>query len=161
MTSNLEADLKRLIDRQEIEALKYRYAYLCDQDYDADALAELFTPDATWDGDGFGVQKGQAAIKAFFVNAGRSISFATHYLLNPLIEIDGDAATGTWMLWQSMVMRDTAQAYWLMGRYTDTYVRVDGQWKIASLKMTMLSFTPYEEGPGKTLIATLGGRSQS
>jgi hypothetical protein len=155
MSSSLANALKQRIDTQAIERLKYRYAYWCDRDYAPDAIADLFMPDATWDGDLFGVQTGRAAIRAFFEGAGKQVSFSTHYLLNPEIELSGDMATGRWMLWQQMVLRNTDQAYWLMGRYTDTYVRLDGEWKIASLKLKILSFTPYEEGPGKTLIATI------
>jgi hypothetical protein len=155
MSSSVVNDLKQRLDTQAIETLKYRYAYWCDQDYAPDAIADLFLPDATWDGDLFGVQEGRAAIRAFFKEAGRQVSFSTHYLLNPEIELSGDAATGRWMLWQQMVLRDTGQAYWLMGRYADTYVRFGGDWKIASLKLKILSFSPYEEGPGKTLIATI------
>lgn len=155
MSSSAAHDLKRRLDTQAIETLKYRYAYWCDQDYAPNELADLFLPDATWDGDLFGVQVGRAAIRAFFQEAGRQVSFSTHYLVNPEIELSGDAATGKWMLWQQMVLRGTGQAYWLMGRYTDTYVRFGGEWKIASLKLKILSFTPYEEGPGKTLIAAI------
>lgn len=153
MPKSQAQELKERLDKQAIEALKYRYAYLCDQDYAPDALAELFLPDATWDGDQFGAVAGRAEIRAFFEEAGRQVAFTTHYLLNPEIEIAGDTATGKWMLWQQMVLRGTGQAYWLMGRYTDRYARAGGQWKIAAIKMKMLSFTPYEEGPGKTLIA--------
>lgn len=158
MRPSLMSSLKRRIDREAIEALKYRYAYLCDQDYDPDGIAELFLPDATWDGDQFGVQQGRAEIRAFFEEAGRQVAFSTHYLLNPEIEVDGDTATGKWMLWQQMVLRGTSEAYWLMGRYTDTYVCVAGHWKIAALKLKILSFTPYEEGPGETLMATVGAQ---
>ncbi|TNE60857.1 MAG: nuclear transport factor 2 family protein [Alphaproteobacteria bacterium] len=157
MLASVTNDLKQRLDKVAIEALKYRYAYLCDQDYAPDALADLFLPDATWDGDQFGVQKGQAAIRVFFEEAGRQVSFSTHYLLNPEIDVQGDTATGTWLLWQQMVMRGTDQAFWLMGRYTDTYARTAGQWTFASLRMKILSFTPYEQGPGKTLIAAIAG----
>lgn len=115
---------------------------MCDQDYAPDTIADLFLPDATWDGDQLGVQEGRAAIRAFFAEASRQVPFSTHYLLNSEIELDGDTATGTWMLWRQMVMRDTGQAYWPRGRYTDTYVRLADQWKIAALRMKMLSFTP-------------------
>ena len=158
MSPSVVNDLNQRLDRQAIETLKYRYAYWCDQDYAPDAIADLFLPDATWDGDQFGIQEGRSAIRAFFEEAGRRVSFSTHYLLNPEIVLNGDATTGTWMLWQQMVLRDTGKAYWLMGRYTDTYARVAGRWKIASLQMRMLSFTPYEEGPGRTLIATVPER---
>lgn len=155
MSLPLESDLRQRLDKVAIEALKYSYAHWCDQDYAPDAIANLFLKEATWDGGLFGVHEGQAAIRAFFEEAGRQVSFTTHYLLNPEIGLDGDMAVGKWLLWQQMVLRETGQAYWLMGRYTDTYARVADQWKIASIKLKILSFTPYEDGPGKTLITTI------
>ena len=39
----LERRIRRLEDLEEIKQLKARYAAYCDANYDADALAELFT----------------------------------------------------------------------------------------------------------------------
>ena len=47
---SLEKRIQVLEDIEEIKKLKHRYCALCDADYDADALAELFTEDAVWDG---------------------------------------------------------------------------------------------------------------
>ena len=73
------------------------------------------------------MQRGRDAIRAFLEDAGRLVSFSTHYLLNLEIEMDGDTARGTWLLWQQMVLRETGQAYRQMGRYTDTYARSASQ----------------------------------
>ena len=48
--ASLERRIKVLEDKEEIKQLKHRYCCLCDNTYDADALAELFTEDAVWDG---------------------------------------------------------------------------------------------------------------
>ena len=47
--ASLERRIKELEDKEEIKQLKHRYCCLCDNTYDADALAELFTEDAVWD----------------------------------------------------------------------------------------------------------------
>lgn len=51
--------------------------------------------------------------------------------------------------------RETGQAFWLMGRYADAYLRIAGEWKISALKMAILSFTPCKAAPSKRLIAPL------
>ena len=153
MSEETEANLQRLLDIEAIRTLKYRYGALCDDDYRADGLAALFTKDAVWDGGPFGRYEGREAIRAFFAGAPAAVSFAVHYLINPIIEIDGDRAEGQWSLWQSMVFRETSKAYWLIGQYTDQYVRTAGGWLFAGVSLKVRVLTPYDLGPGKVLIA--------
>jgi SnoaL-like protein len=50
----MERRLQSLEDAEAIRNLKSRYAALCDDNYDADGIAALFTEDATWDSPGLG-----------------------------------------------------------------------------------------------------------
>jgi hypothetical protein len=149
----IETGLERLLDIEAIRVLKYRYGALCDDDYKSDGLAALFTEGAVWDGGPFGRYEGREAIRAFFAGAPAAVSFAVHYLINPIIEVDGDTATGQWSLWQSMVFRTTSKAYWLIGRYTDQYVREADGWLFAGVTLQVRALTPYDQGPGKVLLA--------
>ena len=55
----LEARLRRLEDIEALKQLKAQYCAACDDGYDADRLASLFTEDAVWDGGRtFGVATG-------------------------------------------------------------------------------------------------------
>ena len=65
----LERRLQTLEDAEAIRNLKARYAALCDQQYDADGLAALFTDDASWDSPGLGRFDGREAIRKKFVFA--------------------------------------------------------------------------------------------
>ncbi|MEE3248407.1 MAG: nuclear transport factor 2 family protein, partial [Chloroflexota bacterium] len=47
---SLEERIQKLEDIEEIKKLKHRYCSLCDANYNANALAELFIEDAVWDG---------------------------------------------------------------------------------------------------------------
>ena len=58
--------VRQLADIESIRQLKHRYCELCDADYDADALAALFTDDAVWDGGPMGAHHGRDAIRRFF-----------------------------------------------------------------------------------------------
>jgi ketosteroid isomerase-like protein len=112
---NLEAldrRIRRLEDLEAIKQLKARYAAYCDAHYDADALADLFTADAIWDGGILGYNEGRAAIRQFFRGSSQRISFALHHIVNPIIEVDGDTAQGTWYLWQTCTYVDRNQAVW-------------------------------------------------
>jgi hypothetical protein len=150
MTPELEQTIQRLADIEDIKQLKARYASACDDDYNPDKLAPLFAEDAIWDGSIMGHAEGREGIREFFAAASSLVPFAVHQVSNPLIEIDGDTATGQWFLWQPMVLGD--QALWLSAVYEDKYVRVDGRWLYQHLKLNIRMLTPYEEGPAKTRI---------
>ena len=154
MSETIEAGVQRLLDIEAIRALKYHYARLCDNGYPADELAALFTADAVWHGDPLGRYEGREAIRAFFAATPDMLLFAAHYLTNPLIEVDGDTATGSWYLWEPLVARQTNQAYWLMASYADRYRREADGWKFANMTLLIKSFTPYEQGPGKVLMSS-------
>ena len=83
----LEQRLQVLEDAEAIRNLKARYAALCDQQYDADRIAMLFTEDALWDSPGLGRFEGREAIRNFFRGASEIFSFAIHYSLNCHIDV--------------------------------------------------------------------------
>ena len=150
MTMDLEKTVQRLADIEDIKQLKARYASACDDDYNPEKLATLFAEDAIWDGSILGYAEGREAIREFFAGSSQLVPFAVHQVSNPLIEIDGDSATGQWFLWQPMVFGE--QALWLSAVYEDSYVSIGGQWLYQHLKLNIRMLTPYEEGPAKTRI---------
>jgi ketosteroid isomerase-like protein len=145
----VEARLRKLADIEGIKMLKARYAEACDNHYDADAIAELFTEDATWDGGKFGKAEGRENIRRFFRRAPEIFSFAIHHVMNPRIEVDGDHATGQWYLMQPATREPGNQAVWLAAAYNDEYVRVGGKWHFKRLKVNSNFLTTYEEGWAK------------
>jgi ketosteroid isomerase-like protein len=66
---NLEQRLRVLEDIESIKKLKARYCAHCDNNYDADGIASLFTEEAVWDGGSFGKHNGREAIRTFFRGA--------------------------------------------------------------------------------------------
>lgn len=146
---NLEEIEKRLRTLEDIEAikrLKARYCAYCDDHYDAEAIAGLFTEDGVWDGGLFGRYEGSEAIRAFFQGASQMIPFALHYVMNPIIEVEGERARGTWYLFQACTFGEGSQAVWGAARYNEEYVRVGGEWKFQHLTVTSSFWTPYEQG---------------
>src|SRR2546430_191274 len=123
----LETRVSKLSDIDEIKRLKARYAAACDNDYDADAIAELFTEDAVWEGGKFGKAEGRENIRRFFCHAPGVFCFAIHNVMNPRIEVEGDRATGRWYLMQPATREQGTEAVWLAAVYHDEYVRVAGK----------------------------------
>jgi ketosteroid isomerase-like protein len=144
--AELERRVRVLEDVESIKRLKHRYADACDRGYDADALADLFAEDAVWDGGLFGRYEGREAIRAFFRGVSSDIVFAIHYMMNPIIDVDGDRATGTWYLFQTCTFAEGNAPIWGAARYDEEYVREADSWKFQQLHLVSSFWTPYQEG---------------
>ena len=101
MTS-LERRVQRLEDLEAIRQLDAAYCRLLD-DGDWPGLVEQFTPDGTFDG--LSVVTGHEQLLTFFdgLAAGGLTAF-WHHIRNLEIEVEGDAATATSVLWQPCVV---------------------------------------------------------
>ena len=66
--------------------------------------------------------------------------------MNPIIEVDGDSATGQWYLFQPVTLAQENQAAWLAGRYEEKYEKRGGEWQCKYLTVTPFFFTPYGDG---------------
>ena len=111
MPEDLEARIQRLEDIESIRALKARYCMYCDDNYDVEGLASLFTEDAVWDGGIRGKAVGRDGIREFFQHAPERLPFAVHMVMNPLIEVNGDEATGVWYLFQACTYAQASRRY--------------------------------------------------
>jgi len=156
--SDIAAKVRWLADIEEIKQLKARYAAACDDDYDPDALAELFTEDAIWDGGMLGFAETREGIREFFVRASDVVGFAVHGVSNPLIEIEGDCARGRWYLHQPLTLKGTESCFWLCAQYQDEYVRTSAGWRFQHVKVIVRAYSPYEAGFGKQLMVELPGQ---
>ena len=143
---DLEQRVRVLEDIEAIKKLKARYCAYCDNNYDADGIASLFTEDAIWDGGSFGKCEGREAIRTHFQGAPKRMSFAIHQVMNPIIEVEGDKGKGRWYLFQPCTLGEGNEAAWLAARYEEDYVRIGGEWKFKHLKVFPSFLTPYEEG---------------
>lgn len=149
----IERRLQALEDAEAIRNLKARYAALCDRQYDADAIAVLFTEDALWESPGLGRFEGREAIRGFFRGASRIFSFAIHYSLNGEIEVDGDTARARWYLFMPCTVAAGNQAMWRASIDHEVYARVKGIWLFRHKRSEPLMNVSFETGWAKSRFA--------
>lgn len=141
----IERRLKVLEHVEEIRKLKVRYCHSVDA-YDADTTASFFTEDAIFDVGPRGRCEGRQQVLEFFKGSRERLPFFVHMVMNPLIEVDGDTAKGSWYLMQASTVGGTNEAVWGSARYDDEYVRVDGKWMFKNVAVTMFFWTPFDQG---------------
>ena len=133
-TKNLEERILRLESLEEIRKLKSLYCAYCDDSYNPVNLASLFTDDAVWEASHRGRMEGKKAIHDFFKNISGKITFAAHLVMNEIIEVDGNMASGQWRMMMASVERfeGVDLAVWGLGNYDQDYVRnpSNGKWLI-------------------------------
>ncbi|MFV8751964.1 nuclear transport factor 2 family protein [Nannocystaceae bacterium ST9] len=134
----LKARIHDLEAREQLKELKARYARGSDAVFNnpgaasALALADLFTDDGVLDLGPFGRYEGRPALLNAFENVlPQGTKWSTHYIVNPLLQIDGHDATGQWYyLIQAVPNVPNAGLIQIFGSYADTYRRTPGGWKI-------------------------------
>lgn len=157
MSDDLSERLARLEAVEEIKTLKHRYCAYCDDGYNPEGIAGLFTEDGVWDGeDRFGRYVGRQAIQTFFRNNDAKILFAAHLVMNPIIEIDSlDHASGKWRLIMpaTAVVEEKKEARWLLCAYADQYVRVQGKWLFKTVQCHFNFYVPHHGSWAETAVA--------
>ena len=140
--------LDRLESEREIHNLVHRYAELCDQAYDPDGLAALFTEDAVWSSrskDGsvdFGSHAGREQIRSFFADASKYLGPMTlHYYFSPRVDLaeDGESASGHGYTMAILDRRPAGaredsterERVVLGGSYSQEYRKVGDRWLIS------------------------------
>jgi ketosteroid isomerase-like protein len=152
----LLARLDRLEAESAIRAVVTRYFTLCDRldaDTPMDELGELFAKDAVWAGRGtryaasFGEKRGRAAIIAMIdTYRGEVPHFAinAHFLSSETILVEGDAATGGWMMLQMSTYADGTSDL-RSARLTVCFTRgKDDHWRIARFETENIFSRPVD-----------------
>ena len=152
MQSDVERRVRVLEDLEAIRKLKARYCAACDDDHNPETLGTLFAEDATWEATDMGRAVGRAAIQEMLGAVGRSgrIRNSAHHATNPILDVDGDRATGHWrliMLYTANQPDGSLRFLRIIGWYRESYVRVDGEWLFQSLACVVEEHAPYRLEP--------------
>lgn len=143
----LERRITRLEDIEAIKQLKARYCEICDAGHDPERIVTVFTDDCVWEGPGIGRAEGHAELRALFERFAAAMSYSHHMVMNPIIEVDGDDARGTWCFFGPFTFRKRNRARWQATRYDEAYRKLDGVWKIRRLTVAGPSMSAdYETG---------------
>lgn len=121
-----------LADRFEIQELKHEYCYATD-DLDVDRIVETFTADGVLEVPIHDPIEGHDGLADYFEwFAEQAYETRAHNVFNPVIDVDGDTATGEWYY---MVLYTLPGGNFEMGHghYDDEFVRTDDGWKISSV----------------------------
>ena len=155
--ATLEERVRRLEAIEAIKRMKAHYALCADAKYtedhrrkpqgEIDRIARdqtsVFTEDAIWDNGLFGRFEGRTAIWEFL--RATPWKFSVHMYMNPLIDVDGDIATGSWVIWEVATLEESDRAVFLSATLDDEYVCTDGKWYTRKVTMTNRFMTPFEE----------------
>ncbi|MGJ3507222.1 nuclear transport factor 2 family protein [Enemella sp. A6] len=137
MTEQLEKQIAALEARHEIEQLKYRYLRACDAK-DPQAFRDCFVPEgADLDYGPLGkfdtVDDLVAIYERIALAKGEDGYFILdmHHAMHPSIDIISETeAVGQWTLrFRQVNLHDRTERL-TCGNYDDSYVKVDGQWRI-------------------------------
>ena len=153
--AEIERRLTRVEDIEAIKQLKARYCEICDDAHNPDRITSVFAEDGIWESADFGLAKGHAEIRNLFQKFQKLIEFSQHNVMNPIIEVNGDRATGEWYFIGPFTFREGNQARWLALQYKDDYVKRNGRWKYQHLRVNLRLSAPHDEGWAKQRIAAL------
>ena len=161
--SEIEARIRRLEDIDAIKTLRAKFCYAMDT-VNWEEVASMFTEDAVAEMGTYGRCEGRDEIAKFARETlPASLSFVLHMLHNPVIEVDGDKATGEWYFEAPLTYSPpidtlntigplTHRAMWAAGKFEDEYIKIGGEWKFKKFASKMYYETPYDEGWVKTRI---------
>ncbi|HZN12648.1 MAG TPA: nuclear transport factor 2 family protein [Acidimicrobiales bacterium] len=132
-----------LVEIEAIKRVKYKYVRCLDQKL-WDEIVDCFTEDAVaaYSGGKYHFE-GRDAIVAFLVESmGAEDFLSAHRVTQPEIDLVGtDRATGTWGLVDEVLVKQHSVRVRGAAFYSDEYVKVGGQWRIARTGYTRT----YEE----------------
>jgi hypothetical protein len=129
-------DQQEISDRLELIDLMVRYSHAVDT-RSWDDFDDIFTEDATIDYTAFGGPRGTVGeIKAYLAETLAAFPAFQHLVSNPMLQIDGDVATGRTMCFNPMgVARPDGEAgeprmFFCGLWYLDQFVRTGAGWRI-------------------------------
>ncbi|MEH0152902.1 nuclear transport factor 2 family protein [Limibacter armeniacum] len=135
MGKTLEQRIQLLEDIEAIKKLQATYAHCVDQGWNGKTfqdVSSLFVDDATFECAAFGLHaQGNVSISET-LKQGSVFAIAQHSFTNPVIEVDGDTATGKWLLWVGVNNGDSNIVF---ESEDITYKRTAEGWKIQSIEL--------------------------
>jgi len=148
--ADAEQRIAMLGDEDAVRNLQYIYGYYLDRKMWAD-IVDLFAPDGTLDIEGLGVWSGPASIRRALERNGpaglRHGELNDHVQIGAMVTVaPGGEAASARGIELGMVGRNQAFARWTLATFDNRFVKQDGVWKLAAMKLRPLLSTDYDLG---------------
>ena len=154
--ANLERETTLIEAENAIENLQRIFGFYIEEGFWTEA-SSLFTDDGIYEIAGYGQFRGRDSVREYlqsldpeFPQPGRLYD---QMQLMPIVHVapDGESARARWRLFaQEARYGDFAE--WGSGWYENDYVREDGVWKIAHIRLFPRMYSPDQEGWGVTAL---------
>lgn len=149
-TPSLEARITRLEAESDIEKLRYRYWFAI-LDKDVSALVNCFAPDAHLEY-GMGIElDGTENIREFFemVLGNEDLALQMPRGTNGIVDLNSDtSADGRWLVQVVMLRHSEKIGSRINVQYFERYEKLDGEWRIKSMKNDYLSYENIDPRDG-------------
>lgn len=133
----LEQRIQRLEDIEAIKDVTARYAAAVSKGWngktvDLAAIPSIFTADARRESRDMGLAAdGVDAIIANLPRSTSTVEFSMHTFLSPVITLDADTASGTWLMWIAPIIDNNPRAVYMSADMTHT--RTGQGWRIQAI----------------------------
>jgi ketosteroid isomerase-like protein len=138
--SGLEERIGRLEDLEAIRDVTARYANAVNRGYegkkiDYAALSSVYTEDAVWRSASMNIhEEGRDNLIASLRQQEPLVEIALHGFVNPVIDLDGDTATGQWVMPIGSFHDGKSRAVFMSSDFG--YRRTADGWRIASVDVS-------------------------
>jgi len=147
--NKMEQRLSVLEEIEEIKKLhrKYENYHTFGDDW---GRLSCYSEDAVLEVEGT-IYKGKTAIAEHMRLTGEPVPFVDkkeplpdgHFAVHPIIEIEGNKAKGSWLMYEMHSHPRTYQSlFWIQGVYDYEYVKENGTWKFSYMKWRPRIHTP-------------------
>ena len=134
--ADLEKRVQALEDLEEIKRLHQNYINLMDN-LQYEKVLDLFTEDAAVEIRNSGLKKGREEMSEVYLGilakSRGSIRYDGHLAIEPDIQVTGDSARGTWLIY---MLFSKPSIQWVQGKNECEYRKENGKWKLRKLKFT-------------------------
>ncbi len=139
----MEKKIREIEDIEEIKKLHRQYVYWVNS-RQWDDILNCFAEDAWVHIERRPLFRGKKEIEKLFkidIAKNNEKTNGCHFVMQPLIKVDGDKATGSWFMCIVFAIEQPSgpTLAWRQGRHDCEYVKVDGKWKYQSIKFSNTS----------------------
>jgi hypothetical protein len=137
--NSLEERIRHFEDVEAIQNLWIRYGHCVDKGWrekvmDYEGLKGVLVDDALWECPLLNIRAvGHAAICDVMKGLDGATDLFMHFFGNPVIEITGDQATGTWLLFVGS--KDGGKETITLASYNNDFVRDQEGWRVSAVRL--------------------------